>query len=114
MKVEDLLGLSKITIEQMNGDYVIAVNNVNCTIEVHNLGCGFNSKNNHHALLYFDLVDNSIMNMAVIKLYNLSLIDKIKLKVSDIQYKDYIGSVTYTGRREAIITYVRRNIYEAL
>ena len=114
MKLENLLGLSKHKIEQMNGDYVISINNVNCTVEVHNLGCGFDSYNNHHALFYFDLVDNNIMNMAIIKLDNLSIINRLRLKLSNIQYRDYVGSVTYTGPKEAIITYLRRNIYEAL
>lgn len=114
MKIEDLLGLTHKEVESLNKENIVAMNNVNCTIEVDNIKSPYNN-NTNHSLLYFDLVDHSTMTMAVLKLEKLSLINKIKLRyISNIRYKEYIGIVTFTGKNEAVVTYIRENIIKAL
>ena len=114
IKIEDIIGLTHKEIELLNKDNIISMNNVNCTIELNNIENPYN-KSHGHALLYFDLVDHSTMTMVIIKIEKLSLLTKIKLRfLSNIRYKEYIGNITFTGKNEVVITYIRENIIKAL
>ena len=115
MFIEKLLGHSKREVTEMSGDNIVSVNNVNCTIEVKDIECEVFGDTKHHVLFYFDLANNDIMTMAVLKVEDIGFFDKLKLKSKgSFQCGEYVGSVTFTGKREAVITYIRENILKAI
>lgn len=113
--IEDLLGKSFNELNDIGKDNLVAVNNVNSTIELRNVGSKFNYES-HHALFFFDLADNNFMTMAVIKLENVKYFTRLRIKLKrNISYNGYIGSVTLFNKgRDVVITYVRENIIKAL
>lgn len=113
--IEDLLGKSFSELNDIGKDNIVAVNNINSTIELKNVGSKFNNKS-HHALFYFDLVDNSVMTMSVIKLEKVSYFKRLVIRFKkNISCNGYIGSVTLVNkRRDVVITYVRENIIKAM
>lgn len=113
--LEDLLGRSFTDLKDTKEENIEAINNVNSTIELKNIGSSFDCEV-HHALFFFDLADNNIMTMAVLKLENVKYFKRLKLKYKkDISCNGYIGSVTLSNEgRDVVITYVRENIINAL
>lgn len=114
MNIEKYLGMSKSAVLELGSDYIVNVNNVNGTVEVRDVDNVFGHDDNH-AMLYFDLTNNSVMMMAILKIENVKLLDRIRLKLKGrFQYGEYIGCLTFHGKRDVIITYVRENIIKAL
>lgn len=113
--IEDLLGMSLNELIELGEGNVIALNKVNSTLELSNVGSTFDY-GAYHALFYFDLVDSNVMTMAVIKIENVKYFKRLKLKsLKNISFNGYIGSVTLFNKgRDVVITYVRENIIKAL
>lgn len=113
--LENLLGQSFSDLKEVDEDDIVAINNVNSTVELRNVKSNFDTRG-HHALFYFDLADNNTMTMAVIKLESITYFKRLKIKsIKDISCNGYIGSVTLFNKgRDVVITYVRENIIKAL
>lgn len=114
MKICDILGSTRDSIKALYEGSLESCNNVNKTIELSDVEIKYD-KDKHNALLYFDLVDSSIMTMVVIKIEHVNFIKRLKLNISrNIKCKGYIGSITMIDKNEAVLTYIRENIIKAL
>lgn len=114
MHIRDYLGKSKKEVESLGKDNVVSVNNVNCTVEVKDI-CIEVVNTPCHAIFYFDLANNDVMTMALVKVEGLTILDKAKISLhKNFTCEGYIGSVTRTSNKDVLLTYIRENIYKAL
>ncbi len=114
MNIFKLLGKTMQEVEE-DCFNIVYKNNINCTIELSNVETSIN-KELCNVLLYFDLIDKSSMNMAIIKIECLTIFQKIKLKniIHKKVIKGYVPSIVFTSNRIAIITFVKENIIDKL
>lgn len=115
MVIENLLGLTKSEIENLNQDNIISQNIMNGTIELKNVKSGIDG-DFHNVLFYFDLTDRSTMTMAVLKFEEMNIATRAKLFLKkEFKCNDYIGKVTYSdNKKEAVIAYVHKNIVKSV
>lgn len=112
--VEDLLGLTKRELEVQELDNVVSISNVNSTVELRNIRSSIDKKP-HHVFFYFDLSDNSVMTMAVLKFENVSFLTRVRLKrINGSKCGSYVRTVTITNKKEAVISYVHENVVKAI
>jgi hypothetical protein len=90
MLIDKLLGLSIKDLKAAKEENVIAINNVNSTVELKNVTSTFDD-GEHHALFFFDLADNTFMTMAVVKFEGLDFKERWRIRrMRNIQCQGYI------------------------
>ena len=113
IRLEEIIGKSKSDVENIAKDYIVASNNVNCTLELKDVACTY-SIETCHVLLYFDLVSGSSMIMAVVKMDSVNILERIKLFFSKtIRCGEYVGQVTLF-KKSAAIAFVHEDTIKAL
>lgn len=114
MDILDLIGKSKQIIESTSGLEIVAKNNVNCTIEVKGITTSYDDLK-HHVLLFFDIANNNVMTLAILKLEKLTTLHKAKLlRLRNMKCGEYICNITFSNKHEAMVTYIRESIFRAI
>ena len=114
INLTDILGLRKAEfMSSVTCDNVVAENRVNGTIEIKGIKTPYSDYNNCHAIFYFDLSGSTRMNMVMVKVEGATILQYSKLmRLRNVKHNEYVMSVTPTGGRTVLLTYILSSIVQ--